>query len=98
MKVSELTGKIQAELRTAIPKAASLGNPVDDRLGDAEEYQKAIEVLLSAEEVDALIVIYIPVIAKTEAISRAIHQGVLAARAAGAVSKPVLACMMVGEG
>ena len=99
MKVSELTGKIQAELRTAIPKAASLGNPVD-MIASAtpEEYQKAIEVLLSAEEVDALIVIYIPVIAETEAISRAIHQGVLAARAAGAVFKPVLACMMVGEG
>ena len=99
MKVSELTGKIQADLRAAIPKAASLGNPVD-MIASAtpEEYQKAIEMLLSAEEVDALIVIYIPVIAETEAISRAIHQGVLAARAAGAVSKPVLACMMVGEG
>ena len=99
MKVSELTGKIQAELRAAIPKAASLGNPVDMIASTTpEEYRKAIEVLLSAEEVDALIVIYIPVIAETEAISRAIHRGVLAARAAGAVSKPVLACMMVGEG
>ena len=63
-----------------------------------QEYQKAIEVLLAAEEVDALIVIYIPVIAETETISQAIHRGVVAARAAGPASKPVLACMMVGEG
>jgi acetyl coenzyme A synthetase (ADP forming)-like protein len=99
MQVPELTEKIQADLRAAIPKAASLGNPVD-MIASAtpEEYRKAIEILLSAEEVDALIVIYIPVIAETETVSRAIYRGVSAARAAGVVSKPVLACMMVGEG
>ncbi|MBI5586059.1 MAG: GNAT family N-acetyltransferase [Deltaproteobacteria bacterium] len=99
LTVPELSGKIQADLRAVIPRAASLGNPVD-MIASAtpEEYRQAIEILLSSEEIDALIVIYIPVIAETEIVSQAIHQGVLAARAAGAASKPVLACMMVGEG
>ncbi|MCU0577967.1 MAG: GNAT family N-acetyltransferase [Desulfobacterota bacterium] len=99
LEVPEPSEKIRSALRAAIPRAASLGNPVD-MIASAtpEEYRQAIEILLSSEEVDALIVIYIPVIAETEIISRAIYQGVLAARAAGGVAKPVLACMMVGEG
>jgi acyl-CoA synthetase (NDP forming) len=65
----------------------------------AESYRKTIATVLPAAEVDALIVIYIPVDRNdSQAIAQAIKDGVTQARADGAVGKPVLACLMASDG
>lgn len=98
--VPELSAATRAELGTFLPAAASLGNPVD-MIASAppEHYQRTIATVLASPEVDALIVIYIPVgLADTKTIGRAVLEGVSQARAAGAAQKPVLACLMAEEG
>src|SRR5260370_39990042 len=60
-----------------------------------QHYRQAIDTVLGSDDVDALIVIYIPVgLMETAALAKAIREGVSAARAWGATSKPGLACMM----
>ena len=63
-----------------------------------DHYRQTIATLLSTDEIDALVVMYIPEDASQrpvifEAIVR--HD---AGRAAGGGDKPVLACLMVEEG
>ena len=63
------------------------------------EYRQTIETVLSAAEVDALIVIFTPVDAgSSAAILRAICDGVTAARRGGGADKPVLACLLAERG
>jgi acetate---CoA ligase (ADP-forming) len=98
--VPELTEETRAKLRTFLPATASLSNPVDMiASAGAESYRKTIEAVLSAPEVDAMVVIYIPVDrGGSEAFIQAIKDGVAAARAAGATAKPVIACLMSVDG
>jgi acyl-CoA synthetase (NDP forming) len=64
----------------------------------AEDFRKAVEVLLCADEVDALIILTIDVgLADIGAISREVHRGVGAARTKTGAGKPALTCMMSGE-
>jgi acyl-CoA synthetase (NDP forming) len=64
-----------------------------------QHYAQVIETVLASGEVDALIVIYIPVgLTETEAVVGAVRAGVARARAAGAGDKPVLACLMAEQG
>ena len=59
------------------------------------EYRQAIETALTADEADALIVIFTPVDrSKTDDILEGIRSGIASARAAGARDKTVLACLM----
>jgi acetate---CoA ligase (ADP-forming) len=95
----ELSEATRARLATILPAAAGLSNPID-MIASAppEHYRQVIETVLAADEIDALIVIYIPVgLAATETVSQAV-QGVAEARAAGQTGKPVLACFMDEEG
>jgi acetyl coenzyme A synthetase (ADP forming)-like protein len=98
--VPELTEETRAKLRTFLPATASLSNPVDMvASAGAESYRKTIEAVLPAPEVDAMVVIYIPVDrGGSEAFIQAIKDGAAAARAAGATAKPVIACLMSGDG
>jgi len=65
----------------------------------AESYQKTIETILPSPEVDAMIVIYIPIDRNDSGdIAEAIRNGVTNARAAGAETKPVVACLMSDSG
>jgi acetate---CoA ligase (ADP-forming) len=83
-------------LSAFLPAEASVGNPVDmvASAGPAE-YRRAIEVALTAEETDALLVIYIPIETGQSAETLdAIRGGIAAGRGAGATAKPVLACVM----
>jgi acetyl coenzyme A synthetase (ADP forming)-like protein len=100
LTLPELSLVTRDKLAAFLPKEASIGNPVD-MIASAtpESYRQATEVLLTAEEIDALIVINIPVSATgSEAIHEAIKQGVKQARAAGATSKTVSACLMTEMG
>ena len=79
---------------------ASVSNPVDMiASAGAESYRKTIEAVLAAPEVDAMVVIYIPVDrGGSEPFIQAIKDGVAAARTAGATAKPVIACLMSRDG
>ena len=55
--------------------------------------------MLPSSEIDALIVIYIPVDRNdSQSVAQAIRDGVSRGRAAGGAGKPVLACLMASDG
>jgi acetyl coenzyme A synthetase (ADP forming)-like protein len=97
--IPELSAGTRALLAAFLPPAASIANPIDmiASAGPAH-YRQAVETILATDEVDALIVIYIPAgLADSETLAQAIREGVTAARASGAPAKPVLACMMADQ-
>jgi acetate---CoA ligase (ADP-forming) len=99
LKVPELAGPTRTRLAGFLPAAAGLGNPVDMiASASPEHYTGTIEVVLSAAEIDAVIVIYIPLgLAETATMARAVLDGVARGRAGGGAGKPVLACLMAEE-
>ncbi|HLH31661.1 MAG TPA: acetate--CoA ligase family protein, partial [Terriglobia bacterium] len=98
--VPELSEATKTELRKFLPAAASVSNPVDMiASAGAASYQKTIETVLPSPDIDALIVIYIPVDRNdSDSVAQAIRQGVARGRDAGGTGKPVLACLMSSEG
>jgi acetyl coenzyme A synthetase (ADP forming)-like protein len=96
MMVPELSAGLRARLTEFLPAAASVANPVDlIASAGPEHYRQAVEAVLTSGEVDALIVIYIPIgLAENDAVQRAVGAGVAAARRLGAESRPVVACWM----
>ena len=92
LDVPSLAAPTIAALRTFLPPAAALGNPVD-MIASAtpEQFAHTIEILGADPAVDALVVIYVPpMVTDPEQIAAAI------ARGAGTVpsQKPVLAVFM----
>jgi acetyl coenzyme A synthetase (ADP forming)-like protein len=100
LMVPELSADLRQQLRAFLPAAASVSNPVDMiASAGAESYRKTIAAVLPAPDVDAVIIIYIPVDRNdSQAVAQAIKDGVAAGRTAGAEGKPVLACLMAGDG
>jgi len=98
--VPELSAEVRAQLRTFLPAAASVSNPIDMiASARADSYRKTIETVLPSADVDAMIVIYIPVDRNdSQSVSQAIKDGVGNARVAGGAGKPVLACLMTSDG
>ncbi len=97
--VPELSKARRLRIAKYLPPAASVVNPVD-MIASAppEHYRKTIENVLSAKEIDALIVIYIPVLpVDLPLITAAIGQGIAAGRKKGGAGKPVLACLMTHQ-
>jgi acetyltransferase len=90
--VATIDPKTTAELKTKLPAAASVGNPIDV-LGDAdpERYAIAVEVALTDPSVDAVIVILTPQ-SMTNALGTA---ETIKKHLTG--DKPVLAVFMGGE-
>jgi acetyl coenzyme A synthetase (ADP forming)-like protein len=100
LMVAELSDAVSRELRTFLPASASVSNPVD-MIASAgpDSYRKTIETILPAEDVDALIVIYIPVDRDNSGtVADAIRQGIANGRRNGGAGKPVLACLMTSNG
>jgi acetyl coenzyme A synthetase (ADP forming)-like protein len=97
--VPELSDPVKRDLRAFLPAAASVANPVDMiASAGAESYRKTIETVLPAPEVDAMIVIYIPVDRNdSHLVAEAIKDGLERARANGGDGKPVLACLMASD-
>ncbi len=100
LTLADLSSGTRARLAAHLPAAAGIGNPIDMVASSGErEYRQTIETVLSAAEVDALIVIFTPVDAgSSAAILRAICDGVTAARRGGGADKPVLACLLAERG
>jgi acetyl coenzyme A synthetase (ADP forming)-like protein len=98
--VPELSEQTKGELRKFLPAAASVSNPVDMiASARAESYRRTIETVLPAPDVDAMIIIYIPVDRNdSQSVAQAIEHGVAHARVAGGGGKPVLACLMASGG
>ena len=96
LTVAELSSQTRAKLAAFLPAHSSLGTPVDlVASAGPDEYRRAIEVALTADETDALLVIYTPIDTTQAApILTAIAEGVAAARQAGATNKPVFVCTM----
>jgi acetyl coenzyme A synthetase (ADP forming)-like protein len=87
-------------LATALPAMASVGNPID-MIASAgpDQYAQAIRTLMTAPEIDSLIVLFTPVdLTTAPAIMKSIRDGVAAGRQAGATKKPVLSCVMAEPG
>jgi acyl-CoA synthetase (NDP forming) len=99
LTVQELRDSTKSLLKQFLPITASVMNPVDMiASATAEEFRKAVEILLSAEELDSLIVLTIDVeVVDIAAIAAAIYVGAGAARTHGGSGKPLLTCLMDGE-
>ncbi len=94
LEVPPLSSNSAAQLRSFLPEAASVRNPVDMLASaDPEHYRRAEKILLADEGLDAVLVIFIPPIASnSEAVAEAIVNGSAGAR------KPVLATFMSARG
>ena len=81
-------------LRTFLPSSASLGNPVDMiASASAAEYERALSILLADDQIDAVLVIFIPpLVTKGEDVAAAIRRATTANP-----SKPVAAIFMSAE-
>lgn len=90
--IPELSTQTKSTLAAFLPSAAALSNPVDlIASATPDQYAKAIEALLSADEIDALIILYMSVtVADTADIAHGILAGIENGRKAGAEAKPVL--------
>ncbi len=96
LHVPELAEATVAELRTFLPPAAGVSNPVDMiASASGEDYGHTIRTVASDPSVDALIVIYIPPI---EADAPEIAQHMVEAIGALDERIPVLTCFMSSRG
>ena len=96
VRFSEFT---RARLKAVLPDVPSVSNPVD-MIASAgpEEYERTVDTVLRAGEIDALIILYTPVDSSVApAVLDAIGRGIVSARSSGATGKPILACLMAGD-
>jgi len=93
LQVVSLTPAVADALKTKLPAAASVANPVDV-LGDADagRYGLALKSVLADDAVDAAIVILTP-----QAMTQPVETSRAVADAARGSNKPVLASFMGGE-
>jgi acyl-CoA synthetase (NDP forming) len=89
-----LTSATMDGLRSFLPPAASVANPVDMiASAGAEDYRRAIDLVAADPNVDSLIVIFIPpILAAAEEVAAAIRS------VAAASGKPVVATFMGAQG
>lgn len=93
LELAEISEKTQENLKSFLPPAANTHNPVD-ALGDvnAENYGKALDVILSDENVDGVICILTPqVVTEVEETAEKIIE------ISKKYQKPVVGCFMGGK-
>ncbi|HWS46061.1 MAG TPA: acetate--CoA ligase family protein, partial [Acidimicrobiia bacterium] len=95
LDVRELAPATQAALREFVAPDASVRNPIDlVAAATAEQFERALRVVIADDAVDAVLAIFVPpLVTRAEDVARAIAT---AARDAGA--KPVIACFLGREG
>ena len=95
LEVVELSAATQDALRAITPPGAGLRNPVDlVASAPASVYEGAIRIVLADDDVDAVVVLFVPPLV-TEAADVATA---IVAATEDAPNKPVLACFLVPEG
>jgi acyl-CoA synthetase (NDP forming)/GNAT superfamily N-acetyltransferase len=99
LSVPPLSDSTKERLAAFLPPGTTIGNPLDLFFASlAGPYAQALETLLLASEVDALIAIHTPLDANGSAVMlEAIRRGTAAGRAAGIAGKPVLACLVAKD-
>jgi acetyl coenzyme A synthetase (ADP forming)-like protein len=97
LDVPELSQLTTTQLASFLPPTAALRNPVDlIASATPEQYEQAIATLLTSDDIDALIILYIAVTAQDVApIAEGIRRGIAAARTAAQTKKPVYIGWMV---
>jgi acetyl coenzyme A synthetase (ADP forming)-like protein len=95
LELAPLSDETAAHLRAFLPAAASVGNPVDMiASASADDYRRTMQLLLADPAIDAVIVIYIPVLpTDAENVATAIRESTL-----GANGKPLIATYMGASG
>ena len=96
LSVPELSRLTKSTLASFLPRTAALRNPVDV-IGFATEDQhaRAVKTVLTADEVDTLIILHVSVRAKdNDPVAAGIIRGIRAARQATGRTKPVYICWM----
>ncbi|HJW13369.1 MAG TPA: GNAT family N-acetyltransferase [Thermoanaerobaculia bacterium] len=99
LSVPVLSDSTRERLAAFLPPSTTIGNPLELFFdSSAGPYAQAVETLLLASEVDAVIAIHTPLDASGSAVMlEAIGRGVAAGRAAGIAAKPVLACLVAKD-
>lgn len=95
LMVPKLSERTQSTLASFLPSMATLRNPVDV-IGFAteEQHARAVETMLTSDEIDALIIVHASVRVKdTGPVATGILKGIRAARLAG-YKQPVYLCWM----
>ena len=95
LQLPQLSDATRSELRSFLPAAASVGNPVDMLASaPAEHYRRALAAILRDEAVDSVITIFIPpLVTEPNDVAAAIAGAV-----GGTHDKPVLGVFMRSEG
>jgi len=95
LEVPEFSAKLQDELRSHLSLEAAVRNPVD-MIASAgpDQYLACLNTLLASDEVDAVIVIFIPT---SPGVLEPIHRAVHAAVAEGTGDKTVLTVFMEAD-
>jgi acyl-CoA synthetase (NDP forming) len=96
LAMPELPKQTQSTLASFLPRTAALRNPVDV-IGFAtdDQHARAVETVLTADDVDALIILHVSVRAKDNApVAAGITRGIRAARHTIGRNKPVYICWM----
>ncbi|HEU4522841.1 MAG TPA: GNAT family N-acetyltransferase, partial [Thermoanaerobaculia bacterium] len=95
LELASLSEETTAALRDLLPPAASVANPIDMiASASADQYRRSLELVLADPAVDAVMVIYIPVIATdAEGVASVIRDSTK-----GANGKPLIATFMSAHG
>ncbi|NUP10040.1 MAG: hypothetical protein HOW73_28660 [Polyangiaceae bacterium] len=90
----ELSTLTVESLQSFLPRAASVGNPIDMLASaPAEHYERVLQVVHRDENVDATLVVFVPpLVTEAAEVAKAI------VRAAADVSKPMLTCLLGTHG
>ena len=98
LTVPPLSNSTRDRLGAFLSPGTILGNPLELFFTAPDPFARAVETLLGAAEVDALIAIHTPLDPESSAaILEAIRRGTAAGRAAGGSGKPVLACLLARD-
>ncbi len=99
LSVPPLSDSTQGRLAAFLEPTTTIGNPLKlVASSSAELYRRALETLLAAPEVDAIIAIHTPFDSnRSAAVLEAIRQGTAGGRASGGTGKPVLACLVAKD-
>lgn len=99
LEVVPLKEETRAALARILPASAAVGNPIDMiATAGIDAYRKAIEILLLADEIDGLVVMYTPVgTSDTADVANAISEAVQSVRVSAGAIKPVLASVVGGD-
>ncbi|HSF70419.1 MAG TPA: GNAT family N-acetyltransferase [Nitrospira sp.] len=96
LTVPELSDQIKTKLAAFLPSTAAVNNPVDlIASATPAQYAKAIETMLAAEEIDALVILYMSVtVSDTAGIAEGIQTGIVNGRKTATGPKPVFISWM----